>query len=59
VPGKRAEPVGRIELPVYFGTPTNFRKETLTFEVVRFRGTYHAIFGSPELHLPQAQDARP
>ena len=24
---------------------TNFRKETLTFEVVGFRGTYHAIIG--------------
>jgi hypothetical protein len=49
--GKRAEPVGRIDLPVCFGTPTNFRKETLTFEVVRFRGTYHAILG----HLCYAQ----
>jgi hypothetical protein len=47
VPGKRAEPVGRIDLPVCFGTRTNFRKETLTFEVVRFRGTYHAILGHP------------
>ena len=25
----------------------NFRKETLTFEVVGFRGTYHAIIGRP------------
>jgi hypothetical protein len=24
-------------LPVWFGTPDNFRKETLTFEVVGFR----------------------
>jgi hypothetical protein len=47
VPGKWVEPVGRIDLPVCFGTPTNFRKETLTFEVVRFRGTYHAILGRP------------
>jgi hypothetical protein len=47
VPGKRAEPVGRVDLPVYFGTPANFRKETLTFEVVRFHGTYHAILGRP------------
>jgi hypothetical protein len=44
---KRAEPVGRVDLPVYFGTPTNFRKETLTFEVVRFHGTYHTILGRP------------
>jgi hypothetical protein len=45
--GKRAEPVGRVDLPVCFGTPTNFRKETLTFEVVGFRGTYHTILGRP------------
>jgi hypothetical protein len=47
VPEKRAELVGRVDLPVYFGTPANFRKETLTFEVVGFRGTYHAILGRP------------
>jgi hypothetical protein len=34
-------------LPVCFGTPSNFRKETLTFEVVGFRGTYHAVLGRP------------
>jgi hypothetical protein len=32
-------------LPIYFGTPSNFRKETLTFEVVGFRGTYHTVLG--------------
>jgi hypothetical protein len=47
VPGKRAELVARIDLPVCFGTPSNFRKETLTFEVVGFHGTYHAILGHP------------
>jgi len=47
VPGKKALPVGRIDLPVCFGTAANFRKETLTFEVVGFRGTYHAIIGRP------------
>jgi hypothetical protein len=47
VPGKRAESVGWVDLPVCFGTPANFRKETLTFEVVRFYGTYHAILGCP------------
>jgi len=40
-------PVGRIDLPVCFGTAINFRKETLTFEVVGFQGTYHAIIGRP------------
>jgi len=45
VPGKKALPVGQIDLPVCFGTTANFRKETLTFEVVGCRGTYHAIIG--------------
>jgi hypothetical protein len=36
-PGKRVQPLGQIDLPVWFGTPDNFRKETLTFEVVGFR----------------------
>jgi hypothetical protein len=34
-------------LPVCFGTPSNFHRETLTFEVVGFRGTYHAVQGRP------------
>jgi hypothetical protein len=45
IPGKRATLLGRIDLTVTFGTPTNFRTETLTFEVVRFQGTYHAMLG--------------
>jgi len=36
VPMKKVLPVGRIDLPVCFGTTANFRKETLTFEVVGF-----------------------
>jgi hypothetical protein len=44
-PGKRVQPLGQIALPVWVGTPDNFRKETLTFEVVGFRGAYHAILG--------------
>jgi hypothetical protein len=47
VPGKRVLPLGQLDLPVYFRTPSNFRKETLTFEVVGFRGTYHAVLGRP------------
>jgi hypothetical protein len=47
VPGKRILPLGRINLLVCFGTPSNFRKEALTFEVVGFRGTYHAVLGRP------------
>jgi hypothetical protein len=46
-PGKRVQPLGQINLPVWFGTSDNFRKETLTFEVVEFRRVYHAILGRP------------
>jgi hypothetical protein len=45
VPGKRVLPLGQLDLPVCFGTPSNFQKETLTFEVVGFRGTYHTVLG--------------
>jgi hypothetical protein len=47
IPGKRVQPLGQIDLPVCFGTPSNFQRETLTFEVVRFRGPYHAVLGRP------------
>jgi hypothetical protein len=47
IPGKRVQPLGQLDLPVCFETPSNFRKETLTFEVVEFRGTYHAVLGRP------------
>jgi hypothetical protein len=46
-PGKRVQPLGQIDLPVWFGTPDNFRGETLTLEVMGFRGAYHAILGRP------------
>jgi hypothetical protein len=46
-PGKRIQHLGKIDLPVWFGTPDNYFKETLTFEVVGFRGVYHAILGRP------------
>jgi hypothetical protein len=45
--GKRVLPLGQLDLPVCFGTPSNFRRETLTFEVVGFQGTYHAVLGRP------------
>jgi hypothetical protein len=47
IPGKRVQLLGQLDLPVCFGTPSNFQKETLTFEVVRFRGTYHTVLGRP------------
>jgi hypothetical protein len=43
VPRMEALPIGKIDLPVTFGDMRNFRTETLTFEVVGFSGTYHAI----------------
>jgi hypothetical protein len=46
-PGKRVQPLGQVDLPVWFGTPDNYRKEMLTFEMVGFRGAYHAILGRP------------
>ena len=42
MPRKQAVPLGQINLPITFGDPTNYRMETLTFEVVGFHGTYHA-----------------
>jgi hypothetical protein len=42
-----SRPLGQIDLPIWFGTPDNYREETLTFEVVGFRGAYHAILGRP------------
>ncbi|XP_066385045.1 uncharacterized protein [Miscanthus floridulus] len=47
VPRKQAMPLGQINLPITFGNLANYRIETLTFEVVRFHRTYHAILGHP------------
>jgi hypothetical protein len=47
IPGKQAKPLGQIDLSITFGNLTNYRMETLNFEVVRFHGTYHAILGRP------------
>ncbi|XP_066320113.1 uncharacterized protein [Miscanthus floridulus] len=47
VPGKQAIPLGQINLPVTFGDSTNYRMKTLTFEVVGFYRTYHAILERP------------
>ena len=45
VPGKQAVPLGQIDLPITFGGSSNYRTETLAFEVVGFHGIYHAILG--------------
>jgi hypothetical protein len=34
VPGKLTYPLGAIHLDVIFGTPSNFRKEKIEFEVI-------------------------
>ena len=47
MPGKQAILLGQIKLPVTFGDPSNYRKETVTFEVVGFKGAYHTILGRP------------
>ena len=36
-------PLEKIGLPITFGGSSNYRMETLTFEVVGFHETYHAI----------------
>ena len=43
----QAYPLGQIDLPVMFGDQANFCSEVLTFEVVDFLGSYHAILGWP------------
>src|SRR3954464_1927017 len=45
--GKAVYPLGKISLEVVFGSATNFRKETLDFEVVDWKSQYHAILGRP------------
>ncbi|XP_034603449.1 uncharacterized protein [Setaria viridis] len=45
IPGKGFYPIGRVVLPVTFGTPSNYRTEHLTFEVANFKTSYHVIFG--------------
>ena len=44
VPGKSAYPVGKITLEVAFGDDHDSRLETLTFEVVKIKSPYHALF---------------
>jgi hypothetical protein len=45
IPEKQAMLLGQVDLPIMFDDETNFRTETLMFEVVDFAGTYHAILG--------------
>jgi hypothetical protein len=43
IPTQPAYPLGKISLDVVFGTPNNFRKARLEFEVVDWKSQYHAI----------------
>src|SRR6266566_3262946 len=47
VPGKSAYPMGRISLQVAFGSEDNWHSEFLSFEVVKLKSPYHALFGRP------------
>ena len=47
VPGRQVIPLGLIDLRVTFDEATNFRQEILSFEVVDFQDTYHAVLGIP------------
>jgi hypothetical protein len=49
IPSKVAYPLGRISLPITFGTEDNFRTEYLNFQVADFKYSYHAILGRPML----------
>jgi hypothetical protein len=52
VPGKAAHPIGRVCLPVTFGTEENFRTEYLTFEVAAFAPCI--MLSSDDLCLPSS-----
>ncbi|XP_039787169.1 uncharacterized protein LOC120653507 [Panicum virgatum] len=47
LPGMKAYPLGNLDLPVTFGSRTNYRTKTLSFEVVDWKGTYNTILGRP------------
>ena len=45
VPGRKAYPIGKVMLPVTFGTPDNFHTERIVFEMVNFCIRYHCVLG--------------
>ena len=45
IQGVEAHCTGSITLEVVFGSPNNFRSEELIFDIVPFRGGYHALLG--------------
>jgi hypothetical protein len=49
IPCAGSTPVGKVTLPVTFGTRDNYRTESIIFEVAPFETSYHAILGRPAL----------
>ena len=49
VPGRASQPLGRITLPVQFGTADHFCTKYVNFFVADFDTAYHAILGQPAL----------
>ena len=47
IPRTLAYPLGQIDLPVTLGNRANICSEVLTFKVVDYPGSYHAILGRP------------
>ena len=45
IPGVEARCTGSITLEVVSGSSDNFRREELIFDIVPFRGGYHALLG--------------
>ena len=45
MPGYKAYPIGKVTLPVTFGSPSNFRTEKIQFELVNFKRPYHCVLG--------------
>ncbi|XP_071680373.1 uncharacterized protein [Lolium perenne] len=52
VPERKACPIGKITLPVTFGTPANYRTERISFEVAfaKFMATPH--YGNNMMKMP-------
>lgn len=46
---RATQPLGQVTLPVTFGTPANFRTESITFDVVDIPLPYNGILGCPAL----------
>ena len=48
VPGRKAYPIGKVMLPVTFGSPSNYYTEMIQFELVNFNSPYHCVLGRQE-----------